>query len=150
VALQLHGEPLPQLVSALAGAGAAALAAAGAVGFVIGGGAAGGGEARTVQARVLMNGAVAPTASASLRVRGGRGTLLVRDLPAPAPRRVYQLWVQRPAQPPVPAGATFVVRSGAIDIPHSLKGISRVLVTEEPIGGSRTPSRPPSIVAQPA
>lgn len=134
----------------LAGVAAGALAVAGAVGFVVGGGAAGGSGTRTVQARVLRGSAESASTRAALRVHGDRGTLVVHDLPAPPSQRVYQVWVQRNASSPVPAGARFAIRSGAIDIPHSLAGVDTVMVTDEPVDGSATPTRSPIVVARPA
>lgn len=134
---------------ALVGVGAAAMAAAAVAGFLAGGGALGGaGHSGTVTARMLTDAGVAATTRAVLRRDGDRGTLEVRDMPAPPGQRVYELWVQRAGEPPVPAGATFVLRSGTVRIPHSLDGVQRVLVTAEPPGGSRTPTRAPILVAR--
>ena len=135
---------------ALAGLVAAAVAAAGAVGFVIGGGSSGGGSSRTVQARVLPASAESASTRVALRLRGDRGTLLVRDLPPPPAQRIYQVWVQRSASSPVPAGVRFAIRSGAVEIPHSLAGVDAVMVTAEPVDGSATPTRSPIVVARPA
>lgn len=135
---------------ALAGLTAAVLAVAGAVGFVVGGGASGGSSTRTVQARVSAGSAGSASTRVDLRVHGRRGTLLVHDLPAPPAHRVYQVWVQRSSSSPVPAGARFALRSGAIEIPHSLAGVDAVLVTDEPVDGSATPTRSPIVVARPA
>ncbi|MDQ6750972.1 MAG: anti-sigma factor [Actinomycetota bacterium] len=135
---------------ALAGLVAAAVAGVGVVGFFLGGGVSGGASTRTVQARVLPGSAEAASTRVALRVHGNRGTLVVRDLPAPPSQRVYQVWVQRSSSSPVPAGARFALRSGAIEIPHSLAGIDAVMVTDEPVDGSATPTRSPIVVARPA
>jgi hypothetical protein len=143
-----EGRLLPRF--ALAGAAAATLAVAGAVGFVIGGGAGGGPSTRTVQARVFPSSADSATTRVALRVRGTRGTLLVHDLPAPPSQRVYQVWVRRGTSSPEPAGARFAIRSGAIEIPRSLAGVDAVMVTAEPVDGSANPTRSPIVVARPA
>ncbi|HEV7461872.1 MAG TPA: anti-sigma factor [Solirubrobacteraceae bacterium] len=135
---------------AFAAAAAAGLAIAAIVGFVIGGGADNGGSTRTVQARVLSVAGAGPTTSAALRVQDHRATLMVRDMPEPPARKVYEVWVKHGAGAPVPAGTTFVVRSGDIPIAHTVKPGDQVLVTAEPGGGSPAPTSPPMIVARPA
>jgi hypothetical protein len=93
-----------------------------------------------------------PGARASLTVADDRATLNVKDFPAPPSGRVYQVWLKRPGRPPDPTTALFRVRDGSatVDVPGSMKGVDQVLVTDEPNGGSRAPTRSPVIVAQPA
>ncbi len=136
----------PAFVAAAAGG----LAVAAVLGFVIGGGADGGGTARTVQAHVTSAAGVMPTTSAAVRVSDNRATLVVRDMPEPPADKVYEVWVKHGGAAPVPAGTTFVVRSGDIPIAHSVGTGDQVLVTAEPKGGSLTPTSPPMIVARPA
>jgi anti-sigma-K factor RskA len=140
----LRGRP------ALAAAAAGALAAAAAVGFVIGGGVDTGSASRTIQARVTSAAGVMPTTRAAVRVDDGRATLTVRDMPEPPAERVYEVWVKRGDRAPVPAGTTFVVRSGDIPIAHAVARGDRVLVTAEPRGGTLVPTSPPVIVARSA
>ena len=136
---------------AFAAAAAAGLAVAAILGFVIGGGGADdSGNARTVQAHVTSAAGVTPATSAALRVSGQRATLMVRDMPEPPADRVYEVWVRHGGAARVPAGTTFVVRSGDIPIAHSVDRGDQVLVTAEPKGGSATPTSPPMIVARPA
>jgi len=135
---------------AFAAAAAAGLAVAAIVGFVIGGGANGGGSARTIQASVTPAAGVRATTNAAVRVSGQRATLMVRDMPEPPAAKVYEVWVKRGGAAPVPAGTTFVVRSGDIPIAHAVNRGDQVLVTAEPTGGSLKPTAPPSIVARPA
>jgi anti-sigma-K factor RskA len=135
---------------AFAAAAAAGLAIAAVVGFVIGGGAETGGSVRTIGARVTSVAGVTPNTSAGLRVSGRRATLMVRDMPEPPAQKVYEVWVKHGAAAPVPAGTTFVVRSGDIPIAHSVGHGDQVMVTAEPNGGSLTPTSPPMIVARPA
>jgi anti-sigma-K factor RskA len=132
----------PALAMALA---VSAFAAAVAVGVLVGnGGSAGSG--RTVAAAVSS----APGGQAELRVRDGRGELVVQRFPEPPSGRVYQVWLQRPGGAPQPTDALFVVdRAGAahVAVPGDLNGVKRVMVTDEPRGGSRAPTGKPVIVA---
>jgi anti-sigma factor RsiW len=129
----------------------AAVAAAVLIALGVGGGVLlsnGGSSGRTVQAKVV----AAPGARASLTVKADRGKLSVKDFPPPPPGRVYQVWLKRPGRPPDPTTALFRVRGGSatVDVPGSMQGVDQVLVTAEPDGGSRAPTRPPVIIAQPA
>jgi anti-sigma-K factor RskA len=135
---------------AFAAAAAGGLAVAAIVGFLIGGGADTGGSARTVQAHVTSVAGVQSRTSAAVRVSDHRATLVVRDMPEPPAQKVYEVWVKHGRAAPVPAGTTFVVRSGDIPIAHSVNPGDQVLVTAEPKGGSLTPTSAPMIVAQPA
>jgi hypothetical protein len=105
---------------------------------------------RTVQARVLAP--APPTARASLVVGGDRATLRVRNFPPPPRGRIYQVWLKRPGRPPDPTTALFSVRGGdaTVAVPGGVRKGEQVLVTAEPDGGSRAPTRPPVIVAEPA
>jgi len=130
----------------------AAVAAAVLIAVGVGGGVllSGGESARTVQAQVVVPSS--PAARASLTVGDNRATLRVRDFPAPPPGRVYQVWLKRPGRSPDPTTALFTVRDGAatVRVPGSVEGVDQVLVTAEPDGGSRQPTREPVIIAQPA
>jgi anti-sigma-K factor RskA len=130
-----------------AGATAAALAVGVLAGIAIVGGNDGSGGQRTVAAQVNDRGAAA--ARASLVVDGTRAKLVVRQMPAPASGRVYQVWVKRAGAAPVPAGTTFMLRSGVVSIPRPVRNGDQVLVTSEPSGGSPAPTRSPIVVAQP-
>ena len=130
---------------------AAAAAAALAVGVVAGVaivGDDGGGGQRTLAARVT-DPLTATTARASLVVDGSRAKLVVRGMPAPESGRVYQVWLKRGDRVPVPAGATFMLRSGNVAIPRAVRDGDQVMVTSEPEGGSPVPTRQPIVVAQP-
>jgi len=135
---------------AFAAAAAGGLAVAAIVGFLVGGGVDTGGSVRTVQAHVTSVAGVVPGTTAALRVKDHRATLMVRDMPEPPAQRVYEVWVKHGRAAPVPAGTTFVVRSGDIPIAHSVNPGDQVLVTAEPKGGSLTPTSSPMIVARPA
>jgi len=105
-----------------------------------------GASGQVIQARVA-----GVSGSAQLRVSAGRGELIVRHLSAPPPGHVYEVWLKAPGSPPVPASVLFsVTASGNADVglPRSLRGISQVMVTAEPDGGTRAPTSSPVIVAQ--
>jgi anti-sigma-K factor RskA len=98
----------------------------------------------------VYNASVTWSGSAKLRVTGGRGELVVHGMPAPPARKVYEVWLQRGQGQPSPTSALFSVTSagsGAVDVPGSLHGVSRVLVTPEPLGGSRAPTHAPVLIA---
>jgi len=101
----------------------------------------GGSSTKTIQAS---------TGSAELRVAAGRGDLIVHRLPQLPPGRIYEMWVQRGNAAPVPTGTLFAVTSSgtaAVGVPGSLSGVSAVLVTQEPAGGTSAPTSAPVIVA---
>ena len=98
------------------------------------------------RARVIM----ASVGSAQLRVSGGRGELIVDHLPPAPPDRIYELWLQRGARNPAPSTLFAVTSRGTADIgvPGELVGVTRVLVTIEPLGGSRAPTTAAVIAAR--
>ena len=92
----------------------------------------------------------ASTGSAELRIAGGRGDLIVHRLPQLPAGRIYEMWVQRGSAPPMPTGTLFgVTSSGAasVGVPGNLSGVSAVLVTQEPAGGTPAPTTAPVVVA---
>lgn len=108
--------------------------------------ASGGIGTRVIPARVAV-----AAASAQVRLSGGRGELVVRNLPAPPAGHIYEVWLQRGHGAPSPTETLFSVTSqgaGEIGLPGNLKGVSAVLVTPEPAGGSLAPTHAPVIVAQ--
>jgi hypothetical protein len=61
------------------------------------------------------------------------------------------MWVQRGHAQPTPTGTLFSVTSAgsaAVGVPGSLHGVSAVMVTEEPVGGTLVPTSAPVIVAR--
>jgi hypothetical protein len=127
----------------------AALAAA-ALALGVGGGAllsrGGDGGSRIVAAKVAARGA-----TASVRLSADGAKLVVAGMPEPAEGRVYQVWLDHGgASTPQPTDALFSVsRAGraSVDVPGDLQGVKAVLVTDEPLGGSRIPTRAPVISA---
>jgi anti-sigma-K factor RskA len=130
----------------------AAVAAAVLVALGVGGGVllSGGSSEQTVRAQVVAPGS--PGARASLRIADDRATLSVDDFPPPPSGRVYQVWLKRPGRPPDPTTALFGVRGGSatVEVPGGVRGVEQVLVTDEPNGGSATPTRDPVVIAQAA
>jgi anti-sigma-K factor RskA len=105
----------------------------------------GGSGTRVVQAQVTGSG------TASLKISGGRGELVVRHFAAPPKGKIYEVWLVRGKAAPQPTSALFGVTangSGDVDVPGSLHGVDQVLVTPEPAGGSKVPTHTPVIAAQ--
>lgn len=90
--------------------------------------------------------------TAQLRISADRGELIAQGLPQPPSGRIYEMWVQRGrGAQPTPTGTLFGVTSRgsvAVGVPGSLRGVSAVLVTQEPAGGSATPTSAPLIAAR--
>lgn len=100
--------------------------------------------------RVLPATVMSSPGSAQLRIAGGHADLTVQHLPAPAPGRIYEVWLKLRVGGPAPTKALFsVTPDGAADVgvPGYLNGVSEIVVTQEPAGGSRVPTGAPVIVA---
>jgi anti-sigma-K factor RskA len=88
-------------------------------------------------------------ADVSLRVSDGRGQLEISGMPQTPPQRIYEVWIKR-AGAPDPTDALFTVTSkgdATVGVPGSLKGATVVMVTSEPLGGTKVPTSTPVIVA---
>jgi hypothetical protein len=95
----------------------------------------------------------APGADVRLEIGEDSSRLVVRNMPAPPSDRIYQVWIKRPGQDPEPTSALWSTRSDGsaeVAVPGSLEGVEAVLVTDEPVGGSAAPTKPPVISAEPA
>jgi len=141
-ALERSG-PKGRLTAAFGGSLAALAAAAVAVVAIVGGSGLSG---TVLPARVS-----GIAGSAQLKLVHGHGELVVKHLTAPGKDRVYEVWLQRGDAAPVPASVLFSVStSGDADVglPGDLSGVSSVLVTSEPLGGTSKPTRAPVIVAR--
>jgi anti-sigma-K factor RskA len=127
---------------------AAALAAGLAIGAL-----AIGGSTSTVTRTQTIEAAVATPgyhATAVLRKSGSHIVLVVTGMPAPPPGRIYEVWLERGTRAPQPTDVLFSVThsgGGSVGVPDTLEGVSKVLVTAEPLGGSLKPTREPVIVA---
>lgn len=103
-----------------------------------------------LRTRVIRASVAIPTASAVLRVSAGRAELVLHHFPTPPAGKVYEVWLERNGQPPMPTDALFSVTStgsGVVDVPGDLRRIDQVLVTPEPLGGSSRPTHAPVIAA---
>ena len=103
------------------------------------------------ESRVLTSTAVDSPASAHLRLVDGRAELIVRHFPPPAAGHIYEVWLRRPGRAPEPTTVLFSVNAqgtGDIGVPDTLTGAAEILVTQEPVGGSAIPTRPPVIVGR--
>jgi anti-sigma-K factor RskA len=129
--------------------GAPALAALAAVLIGVGVGlglSSGSGSTHVVRASVS-----ARSASVVLRISGSHGELILRGMPQPPAGKIYEVWLQRASGPPQPTSALFGVTSagdGTVSVPGDLGGVKQVLVTPEPLGGSRAPTHAPVISAR--
>jgi anti-sigma-K factor RskA len=119
------------------------LAVIAALAIVLGGGGGGAGT------RVIHASVSAPGASAYVRVSSGHAELTLANMPQTQPGRIYEVWVKR-AGAPQPTDALFTVTSrgaATVGVPGSVAGVKEVLVTSEPLGGSRVPTRTPTVIA---
>jgi len=85
-------------------------------------------------------------AQVALHVTGDHGRLDFTGMPAPPAGRVYQVWLVHGDRAPRPTHTLFTVAHDGraqVDILESLKGTDKVLVTDEPAGGSRAPTTQP-------
>lgn len=129
-----------------------AMAVALGVGLLIGALAINTGTTERTRTQVIRAEVIAPghRASAELRKVGSHIVLVVTGLPAPPRGRIYEVWLERGTQAPEPTDALFSVThqgDGTVGVPGSVNGVSKVLVTDEPLGGSPKPTRNPVIVA---
>ncbi|MDQ6834994.1 MAG: anti-sigma factor [Actinomycetota bacterium] len=92
----------------------------------------------------------AATGSARITVTDGHAELTVNHFAAPPPGKIYEVWLSRPHRSPQPTTALFSVTAGGrgdVAVPGSLHGVTSVMVTPEPTGGSRVPTHPPVLRA---
>ena len=135
---------LPRLRPAMAWAGAALLIAGVLAGYGVSQ-LGGGDDGRTLQAQVDMQRLPDGSATLSVPEDDDRGSVLrVEGLPDAGRARVYQVWVERDGE--VEPASIFSVDesgAGAAAVPESMDGVTAVMVTREPRGGSEEPSEEP-------
>ncbi len=105
-------------------------------------------QTQVIQAEVLPP--AGHQARAALHKVGSHVALQVSGMPSPGLGRIYEVWLQRGSRPPEPTDALFSVTDqgdGTVNVPGSLKDVSKMMVTEEPAGGSLKPTRSPVIIA---
>jgi hypothetical protein len=90
-----------------------------------------------------------PGMTAVATVAADQVTLHLNHMESPPPGRVYQVWLQRGGKV-VPTRTLFVPSGGkaTITVDQGLKGADRVMITDERMGGSKTPSGTPYVDAQ--
>jgi anti-sigma-K factor RskA len=139
----------PAFTGLAAGAVVVVLAIAAVLAFTAGSGTTAG--PRVIHAEVLAPRSPGrPPASALLLLGAGHARLTIANLPPSAPGRVYQVWLKGSGAPQ-PTDALFTVASNGdatVAVPGIAHAIKEVMVTSEPIGGSRLPTRPPVIIAR--
>lgn len=115
-------------------------------GALVAGGGGGSSSATTVQAKVMF-----PGSRGTLVDRGAEGgRLTLTNLPAPSRGHEYQVWLLRKGGKPQPTDALFSPNGGGhstVNVPGDLRKVDQVLVTEEPAGGSKAPTRSPIVIA---
>jgi anti-sigma-K factor RskA len=100
--------------------------------------------------RVIAAMVTAPRATATLDVSAGRGTLQMAGMPSTGSGKVYEVWLERGGRAH-PTDALFTVTSAGratVGVPGTLAGVTTVMVTAEPVGGSPVPTSKPVIVAR--
>jgi anti-sigma factor RsiW len=99
----------------------------------------------------VVNAQVVGSGSASLRVSRDHAELVVHRLQAPPAGQIYEVWLQRgKTGAAIPTKALFSVNDAGdaeVDVPGDLHGVTLVMVTREPAGGTQKPTHPPVISA---
>jgi hypothetical protein len=99
----------------------------------------------------VVNAQVVGSGSARLRVSRGHAELVVHRFQAPPPGQIYEVWLQRgKTGAAIPTKALFSVNDAGdadVDVPGNLHGVTQVMVTREPAGGSQKPTHAPVISA---
>jgi anti-sigma-K factor RskA len=101
--------------------------------------------------RIIQASVTGSPGRAELRLSRGGAELIVSDLVPPPPGHVYEVWLTHGQRPPSPTNVLFSVTStgsGDVGLPGDLRGVSEILVTPEPSGGSRAPTHAPVIAAR--
>lgn len=103
-------------------------------------------EVRVLDARVIGS-----PGTAQVHLVDGRAELTVRHFPPPPAGRIYEVWLGRKGHAPAPTRVLFSVTTqgaGDVGVPGQLRGVSEILVTPEPAGGSLVPTHQPVIIAR--
>jgi anti-sigma factor RsiW len=91
-----------------------------------------------------------PGAKASVVRSGDAAVLRVQSLKPPRSGHVYEVWIVREGRTTPEPNALFDVRSdgtGAAAVAGGVKGVSQILVSMEPAGGSDAPTTKPVLQA---
>jgi anti-sigma-K factor RskA len=98
----------------------------------------------------LIHAQVTGRGTADVKLTGGHGELVLHRFSPPPAGQIYEVWLKRPNGQPIPTSALFSVTAkgdGDVDVPGSLHGVTQMMVTVEPAGGSRVPTHSPVIQA---
>lgn len=93
----------------------------------------------------------ASVGAAEVRVSGSHAELVIHHLAIPPAGHVYELWVRRGTRPPVPTNTLFSVTArgtAEVGVPGSADGVTAILVTTEPDGGTQVPTTTPVVLAR--
>jgi anti-sigma-K factor RskA len=93
----------------------------------------------------------AQVGAADVRIVDGHGELVVNHLPPLPPGKVYEVWLQHGKAAPEPTRILFSVTSNDksdVGLAGNLDGVTEVLVTAEPEGGTMAPTSQPVIEAK--
>jgi anti-sigma-K factor RskA len=105
------------------------------------------GSSSSPQTRVF-TGQVVGTGTAQMRVSPGRASLVVHHFAQPPTGKIYEIWLVRGKHAPVRTSPLFSPRAdgtAVVDVAGNMKGVSSILVTPEPMGGSQHPTHTPVI-----
>ena len=90
--------------------------------------------------------------TADVQLTGGHGELVLHRFSPPPAGQIYEVWLMKsPHGQPIPTSALFSVTAkgdGDVEVPGSLHGVTRMMVTVEPAGGTRVPTHPPVLQAK--
>lgn len=128
---------LPRPVPTLAAAGVLLIAGMG-VGLAV----------RSGDPTITRKVAVAGGGQAVLSVHDGGGKLVVHGVNPPPRGHVLQVWLVHDNGDPEPTDALFTPdrnHNAHVAVPGDMDGVTRVMVSEEPAGGSPSPTTAPSI-----
>lgn len=99
----------------------------------------------------VINAQVTGSGDASVHVSGSHAELVVHRFQAPPAGQIYEVWLKRgKTGAPLPTKALFSVNDQGdadVDVPGDLRGVTQVMVTREPAGGTQKPTHPPVINA---
>ena len=90
-----------------------------------------------------------PVSKGTVVISGTSMYLALRDLPAPAPGKVYQAWTLHSGAKTMTPSITFVPNPSGItlvQLPLSAAGLAAVAISVEPSGGSKAPTSAPTFV----
>jgi hypothetical protein len=125
----------------LAGLAVVVLIVAGGIGYSVGTGGSGSGSAHTTKIEPGANGI-----EASVVTEGDRGEIRLANLKQLPEGKVLEAWVQRGnAVEPVPALFTPDHAGNASTTIEDMRDVSLVMVTQEPMGGTKVPTTEPFV-----